>query len=68
MQVDVMKNDESKVNNSAFLSSRAFPGPGSGPLSGPGRGFQKNSGLRVFFGSGSSYITAIKVIVLLNLS
>ena len=52
MQVDVMKNDESKVNNSAFLSSRAFPGPGSGPLSGPGRGFQKNSGLRVFTGPG----------------
>ena len=32
--------------------TRAFPGPGTGPLSGPGRGFKFFSGIRVLTGPG----------------
>ena len=34
------------------LVSKAFPGPGTGPLSGPGRGFKFFPGLRVLTGPG----------------
>ena len=37
---------------SLMVRGRAFPGPGTGPLSGPGRGFQKISGLRLLTGPG----------------
>ena len=41
------------------MPSRVFPRPGTGPLSGPGRVFKKNPGIRVLTGINRSsvYVT-----------
>ena len=39
-----------------ILPTRASTGPGTGPLSGPGRAFQKKSGIRVLTGPGPQCI------------
>ena len=48
-----------EINEDLSAWSKAFPGPGTGPLSGPGRVFQIFSGIRVLTGiNGSSvYVT-----------